>query len=124
MGGTPRTNALSNRLYYDNSNFHIARIQTNGDFDRITGFAGINDATECPENTALLHIENERGQTLWGPRLVQIGSPIHFSADLHRAIQVELISEVTRSNSGSSDACVAGDADPAWGGVQFVGASG
>lgn len=121
MAGRPRPNAISNRLYYDSSNFHVARIQTSADFDRMTGVAGINDETACPQNTAIVHVEDESGRTLWGPRIVRIDSPIGFSIDLHRAIQVDLVSEVTRANSaGGGDPCSQGDPDPAWGNVKFI----
>jgi hypothetical protein len=119
IGGRPRASAISDPLYYDNTNFHVARIQTSADFDRMTGVVGINDETPCPENTAMVHVENERGRTLWGPRIARIGVPIAFSIDLHRAIQVDLVSEVTRSNPAGAE-CSAGDADPAWGDIRFV----
>jgi hypothetical protein len=120
IGGRPRTDAISNRIYYDNTNFPLARIQTDGKYRAMTGIVGLNDATECPRNTAIVHVENETGQTLWGPRTVSIDHPITLSVPLRGAIQVNLLQVVTRSNPSASD-CDAGDADPAWGDIHFVG---
>lgn len=119
MGGRLRLDAISNRVYADNSNFYKARIQTSRQFQLMRAVVGINDATECPANTAIVHIEDERGGTLWGPREVSIRQPIAVSASIKGALQVTLVQGVSHPNPSGGDVCGQGDADPAWGNVRF-----
>jgi len=93
------------------------RIEVNNRYKRVTGLVGIADDAECPTNEASVSIvDTQSGQDLWGPKRVNIDSPIPFSVKIAGLRNIELVPlSVAESGAGCDNA-----ANVAWGNVEFM----
>jgi hypothetical protein len=115
VGTTAYANTVTGPVYADGSGMRKVTILTKARFLWIHFVAGIDAKTNCPGEIATVHVEDQSGQVLWGPKEVSRGQELEQTISIPSPAQVILMQ---RSN-GLERSCEGGKAVVAWGDLRF-----
>lgn len=121
VAGKDYSEALTETVYDDGSGFSEFKLITKQRYETLSGVAGIDAESECPQNGASVSIRDQANHVLWGPKTVTIDEPVKIEdLEVSDALQLRFVNRVAKGASSEGGDCSDAHANPAWANLELT----